>query len=164
MEKLSLEKEFGGRPFSFDGSRRKIHHFGCFLNRQPAEKSQLENARLPFVEPSQIMEGFVQSEQIQFIVVKGVNCAVERDTDKMSLAFLPVAADGVVDENAAHHIRRDFNKLRAVDVSSFFLLTQPQVSFVNQRRRLQSMVGALLPHVKRREPFEFVIYERVHLV
>jgi len=50
---------------------------------------------------------------------------------------------GVIDQDPAHNIRRDAEKMGAVLPLDVFLIDELQVSFMNKRGRLQRMVGAL---------------------
>ena len=60
---------------------------------------------------------------------------------------LEVEAMRVVDEDAAHGLRRCRDEMGAVPPVHAFGIDQPQVGFVDQGRGLQAVAGAFAPHV-----------------
>jgi hypothetical protein len=73
-------------------------------------------------------------------------------------------APGVIDENSAHHLRRDAKEMRAALPIDVPLVDKPQVYLVNQGRWLQGVVGALFPKLPRRNAAEFRVHEGQQLV
>ena len=75
-------------------------------------------------------------------------------------APLRIAPTRVVDEDAAHGLRRNGQEMGAVLPLHALVIDQPQVGFVDQRRRLQAVAGALALHVVVRQTTEFVVHDR----
>ena len=75
-------------------------------------------------------------------------------------APLGVVATRVVDEDAAHCLRRCRHEMGAVLPVHALVIDQPQVGFVDQGRGLQAVAGALAPHVVVRQTTEFVVDDR----
>src|SRR5688572_13086606 len=75
-------------------------------------------------------------------------------------APLRIAPPRVVDEDAAHGLRRCRHEMGAVLPVNALVIDQPQVGFVDQGRGLQAVAGALAPHVVVRQTTEFVVDDR----
>ena len=75
-------------------------------------------------------------------------------------AAFGIVATRVVDEDAAHRLRRHGEEMGAVLPVHALVIDQPQVGFVDQRRRLQAVAGALAPHVVVRQTTELVVDDR----
>src|SRR5215831_4417390 len=60
----------------------------------------------------------------------------------------------------AHHTRRNREKVGATLPAGLFLLDESQVGFVYQRRRLQSVIRALLPQLTRGYHAQLLVNQR----
>ena len=63
----------------------------------------------------------------------------------------------VIDQYAPHQLRRDPKKVRAVFPVNLFLIDQPEISLVYQRRGLQRVARALTSHVVMGQPMQLTI-------
>ena len=67
-------------------------------------------------------------------------------------------------QNTPHHFGGDAKELRTVLPVNVFLINEPKVCLIDQRGRLQSVIGNLLPHAINRDMSQFLIDEWQHLV
>jgi hypothetical protein len=68
-------------------------------------------------------------------------------------------ATRVIDENPAHHLRRDTKEMRSILPVDVVLVDEPDVGLVNEGRRLQGVIGTLASELARRHPAQFRIDE-----
>ena len=71
---------------------------------------------------------------------------VEGDLHRTAAAFLRVARARVIDQDAAHHARRDREEVRAILPRDGRSVDQPDIRLVDQRGRLQAVAHALSRH------------------
>jgi hypothetical protein len=71
-----------------------------------------------------------------------------------------VTAPRAVDQKAAHRLGRDGKEMRAVLPANISLIDEAQIRLVNERRRLERVVGAFAPARARRDPAQFPVHER----
>jgi hypothetical protein len=71
---------------------------------------------------------------------------------------------GVIDEDAAHHLRRDAEEMRSILPVALVLVDEPDEDLVNQGRRLKGVIGPLLPKLPRRDLSELRVDEREQLI
>src|SRR5262249_24581897 len=92
--------------------------------------------------------------------------AGELEADALAgVALAGGAAPRVVDEDAAHRLRRDAQEVRApLEAPLGVLVDEPEVGLVDQRRRLERVVGRLPAHHPRGDPVELVVDDREQLV
>jgi hypothetical protein len=70
----------------------------------------------------------------------------------------------VIDQDPAHDHRRDTKEVRSILPVDLPLIDDPQVHLVNERRRLQGVVGPLAAKVAPRNATELRIDERQQLI
>ena len=70
----------------------------------------------------------------------------------------------MIDEYASHQLRGDAEEVRAILPLHVSLVHQPNVSLVNQRRRLQRVTRLFASQVARSLSTEFVVDDRHQLV
>ena len=63
----------------------------------------------------------------------------------------------MVNQNAPHDLSDDGKELRSILPTDVFPIHHPQISLVDQGRRLQSVVGAFVLHIRRGEMPQIVI-------
>ena len=71
---------------------------------------------------------------------------------------------GVIDQDAAHDLRRDTKEMRSILPVDLALVDEPEVHLMNKGRRLQGVVGPLLPKLARGHAAELRIDEWQQLV
>ena len=129
--------------------------------RPPKKRSSttLRFARCPL---RQRVQGIVEGHEIIGAIGAEDGCGVERDMLGVRAA-LHVAAPRMVDEDAAHRLGRDGEEMGAVLPVHALVIDQPHVGFVDQRRGLQAVAGALALHVVARQAVELVVHDRCQL-
>ena len=75
-------------------------------------------------------------------------------------SFLKATGSGVIHEHAAHQPGRDAKEMRAILPPHALRAGQPNECFVDQRRRLKSVVAPLAGHVAPSQPPELGLDER----
>ena len=75
-----------------------------------------------------------------------------------------LAGSCVVNQDLAHRSGRHGKKVRPVRKAWFALVRQTQISLVDQRRRLQRVIGTLPLHIMMSETSKFLINERGQLL
>ena len=70
----------------------------------------------------------------------------------------------VIDQYAAHHLRGHSHEVCAVLPVDLFLIGQPQISLVDERRGLKGVILALSPEIASGDGSQFVIHNRYQLV
>ena len=80
-----------------------------------------------------------------------------------SAAFLPLSLPGMIHKNSPNGLRAHGKEMRPSLPIHSRLIDQPQIRFVNQRRRLKGMVPPLVFQMPRRQRPELVINQRHQL-
>jgi hypothetical protein len=133
------------------------HHFGCLIDVQATEEAQFDYARFARIEFRETFKRFVQRHQVGGLPFGDLRRFVEGDSLSAATALLVLLLARVVNKDSPHHFSANSKELGAILPMRFFLIDQPNVSFVNQRCRLQGVIATLAAHVVMREPVQFRI-------
>ena len=136
-----------------------LQNFGGLLHAQAAEEAQLDHLRFARCPLRQRVQRIVEGHEIIGAIGAEDGLGVERDMLGVRAA-LDVVAPRMVDEDAAHRLRRHRKEMGAVLPLHALVVDQPHVGFVDQRRRLQAVAGALALHVVVRQAVELVVDDR----
>ena len=71
---------------------------------------------------------------------------------------------GVIDEDAAHHLRRHREEVRAILPGDAVLPHEPHERLVNQRRGLQRVVGPFAAQIRAGPSLQFAVDDRHQVV
>jgi hypothetical protein len=71
---------------------------------------------------------------------------------------------GVIDQDAAHHLRGDAKEVRPILPVDLALIDHPQVNLVNERRRLQCVGGAFASELAAGHATQLRIDQREQLI
>jgi hypothetical protein len=71
---------------------------------------------------------------------------------------------GVIDQDPAHDLRRNTKKMRSILPIDLALVDEPDVRLMNKGRRLQGVVGPLVPKLARGHAAELRIDEWQQLI
>lgn len=161
---LIVKPRAGHAPFALHGRRRNAHYFGRLLHREPAEEAKFHEFGLIGVQHLQTIQRFVQFVEGHFgnggdsdVVFNGENLDV-------AAAFLGALVAGVVDENSAHQLRGDAEKVGAALPVHAGLIHQLHVRLVNERGGLQGVVATFAAHVVGGDSPEFRVDDRKELI
>jgi hypothetical protein len=133
--------------------RRRLgdaEHLSGLVEREPAEEPELDDARLPCAQPRQVVERIVQRDEVASRVVGVVQVAIERHLRGATAALGRLDGAGVINEDAPHQLRGERKELRPTFESQPARLAQTHERLVDERRRLQRMVGALATEIRLR--------------
>ena len=78
----------------------------------------------------------MQHDHVDLRLTERKLAEAERDATHIAAALRGRALARVVHENAAHHFRRDAEKLRAIRPRHLTLIHETEERFVDERRRL----------------------------
>ena len=92
------------------------------------------------------------------------HAVVERDPGPSTRSLGHAPCPCTIDEDAAHHLRRDAEELTAVLPRRAALVDEFQVRLVHERRRLQRVIPPFPAHVGARAPPQISIDERQKLL
>jgi hypothetical protein len=88
------------------------------------------------------------------VVETYLDALMELDGKLPSAALIRLSRSGVVDQNPAHHPRRDRKKVGAISQCNALVLDEANVSLVHQGRGLKGVVGPLAAQLRRRQSLE----------
>ena len=132
----------GHSRFTVAGEMAK--RLGGFLHRHAAIEAALDNPRLPIVERAETVERRIQIEQFHCARLHHRHRVLVERLERLSAAaLLRPARDRVIDEHAAHGLRREREVVAAVLPLDPMQLFELQPGFVDERRRTQGMAGTL---------------------
>jgi len=105
------------------------------------------NPAFTFVERREFLERFVESHQVGTFGTCGHQRVVQAHVHYTAAALSSLMAAGVIDQNLAHDPRGHGEKVRPAVPFRRTVGDQPQVRFMDQGRRLQSVVGPLVTEI-----------------
>src|SRR5918993_2740058 len=144
---LPEEPRLRHAPLALDGGGADAQDFRRLLDREAAEEAQLDDARLLRVERVEAFERLVERDQVRGALARHVDVLVEREFLEFAAALFGLLLARVIDEDAAHHLRRDAEEVRPVLPLHLRLIDEPQVGFVDERGRLQGVALSLAAQV-----------------
>src|SRR5262245_21710357 len=147
-------------PVALHRRGRDPHRFGGLLDRESAEESQLDDARLALVERGEPIERRVERDEIDRALGSGrVEPFVESDARLAAAALQRIARAGALDQDLPHRVRRDRADVRAILPAFGAIFQELQVGLVHERRRLKRLPRTLSLEIVRRQPPQFAVDE-----
>ena len=136
-----------------------------FLDREAAKEFQFDDAFLLWIDSPKFFQGFMQSEHVEI----GFRYQLPCTGDGKLLLIRPASLrcfmlPRMVYQNAAHELCGNAVKLCAVLPPWRLLVDQLQICLINQRRRLQRMVPALVPQIVARQPAQLALDQGYQLI
>jgi hypothetical protein len=156
---LSRQPGFRALPLSHHSDRRYAQNVGGFLHGQAAEEAHLDDLRFARRPRRQRVQGIVQGPEIIGAIGAENRLSLERDMLGVR-APLHIAPPRMVDEDAPHGLRRCRHEMSPVLPLHAFVVDQPHVGFIDQRRRLQAVAGPLALQIVVRQTVELVVHNR----
>ena len=153
-----MQPAFGRLPVAFDGGGREAQDFRRFFDRQAAEVTQFNQSRQWRIKCGEFVERLIEQDDVY--VRGGVGDEGdfgEGDFDRACATLFGQVAARVIYQQAAHDFSHCAEKVRAVLPVHLPLIHQLQINLVDQRRRLQRVIGALVFQAARRQPPQFII-------
>src|SRR5207249_8218416 len=133
---------------------------GCLLDRQPAKKSQFDDARLPLVQSFQRLQRLVERSHINFAAIVKFESKSQRIR---AAAFQTVSRDRVVSQRLSHHPCEDSDKVTTILPDKIFLANQAKESLMHERSPLKSMSGPFAPQKGLGQTTQVFVNLRHHL-
>ena len=134
----------------------------CAL-REPAEISKLHDPALLRIDGHELLERPIERQHVAVARRHRANAIVQRHAHRAAEALAAALSLRVIDQDAAHHLRRHAEEVRAVLPDDALLADEPQVGLVNERRRLQRVLDPFAAEVGRGPPPELVV-DHLHQV
>ena len=139
-----------------------MQDFSRLVDAQAPEEAQLDHLRFARRQLRQRAEGIVEGHEIVGGIGGDDGCGIERDVLGVGAPF-DVAAPRMVNEDPAHRLGRNRKEMRAVLPVHALVIDQPHVGFVDERRCLKAVAGALAFHVAARQAAELLVHNRRQL-
>jgi hypothetical protein len=117
--------------------------------------------RLEFGEFSQSL---IQQQQLALARDGCVGFSAKRDLNGSAGPFRSEMLARVIDKDAPHHLRRNDEELPAILPRQPILPREPQVGFMNQRRRLKGVILPLLPEVRAGSSPKLAVNQRDQII
>ena len=132
------------------------------FDRQPSEKSPLDDATLTRVHLFQLLPGPIEIERIDGVDCIGLrrHCLVERNRDAAAAALFAASPTGVIDDDAAHQCRGDREEVSAVLPVHVALSEQLDVGLADYGCRLQAIVPPFAGKMAGGDGAQLVVDER----
>jgi hypothetical protein len=163
-KKFAAEPGAGGEPVALDGGGGHLQNFGGFLDAEAGEVAQFHKPALARVDGGEGIQGIVEGDQIQILVLADCHGVIERDAGSVIAPFVGAARAGVIDKNAANHLSGDTVEMGTVLPGNFLLTDHAEPGFVDQSGALQSMAGPFAAKVRAGEAAQFFVDERRHFI
>src|SRR5262245_35459838 len=109
-----IEPRTGGFPFPRHRRARYQEGGRHLLFRKAAEVPKLDDLRVTRIEASQLLQRLIDDQQL---AVAGLDCGepvVETHSKGHGRALGGTMGPCMIDQDAAHHLRRDSEKMRAI--------------------------------------------------
>ncbi|SPE21044.1 hypothetical protein SBA5_30251 [Candidatus Sulfotelmatomonas gaucii] len=132
---FAREPRLGHVPVALHGCRGNLQGNGSFLNRQAAEKAQLDNLLLLRIATRKPGQRMVQFHYIDVLSFGEVEALVQLDF-VLRPAFCCRTAPGVIHQNLPHELGRNRDKMGAINSKWCPVTRKTEVDFVNKLRTL----------------------------
>ena len=142
-----IEPRAGAFPLAGDSGTRDRQRIGHFLLRQAAEVSKLHDPALTSVERRQLVQRFVEHQDVAAGRLRRRNLFVEINTNPSAGTLGGATLSRVVDKNAPHRLSGDRVEVPAVLPRGAVVASESQECLVNERSGLQRVVDALMTQI-----------------
>ena len=159
MAQLAMQPRAGQRPPALQRSRRHAHHVGRLFDAHAGKVAKLHDFRLLRIELLELVDCFVERGEHRFGIGGKRQRVGDRDAVHAAPAFLRAPGAGALDQNLPHRSRGDAHEMTLI-VPGGAGLSETQVRFMDERRRLKRLAGALAAHVGRRNAPKLVVDDR----
>ncbi|HYS27743.1 MAG TPA: hypothetical protein VEP46_19175, partial [Vicinamibacterales bacterium] len=126
------------------------------------KKSHFDDTHLAGIDARERVQRVIERNEVDVRTSAHRNGLVERDMPHAASA-LHVMASCMVDQDAAHQLRRDGEKMCAILPLHPVVVHQAHVGFIDQGGRLEAVAGAFTSHVAVRQETKLRIDDRREL-
>ena len=138
-------------------ARRNTKHFRRFVIRHADEVTQFDQLRLVLMFDSELIERFIDREQLVVIGRRGEVHFLNVHALLTAAVSNRLFAASSVNQNAPHRFSSRTEEMRSAIPLLILVSSQAQPRFVNERGWLQSVAGSFIRHLRRRQSAQFVI-------
>src|SRR5215470_16239067 len=156
---LGKEKRFCKIPFPLDCPRRDLQRLSRFFFAQTAEKTEFYNLCLARIDCAQLLKRPIQINNLGSTITGNRRSFLQGHDPHSRAPFDVFPSPRKIDQNSPHQLGTYGKKLRAINPMDVFPVDQPQVRFIDQCRRLKSVIRTLLPHLALSQPMQFFVEE-----
>ncbi len=142
-----------------------MQYVGGLLQCQAGEIPELDQLRLNRFLGGQFGQGFIYSQQIVRDGVGGSTVLIQVNSITVAAMFDSAFTTGAIDQDSPHRLGGRGKKVPAtVPMLGAVPTDQPQISFVDQRGRLERLSGLFFCHPLRGKAAQFAVDERQELL
>ena len=145
---------------AFDRHGRHAQYFRRLFHGEAAEIAQFNNTAFLLVYLGELMKRLIQRDKFGAALHGPVDILVQREFLKIRATLSSPVRARVVNQDTAHHLRRDAEEMGAVLPVDPRLIDQPQVSLVHQGSGLQRVIGAFAAQVVGGKAAQLIVDER----
>ena len=111
---LTIQPRFRGSPIALRGRWRHAEYVGGFLDRESAKRTKLDDPGQFSVDLFEAIERAIEREDRDLAQTRHIPRFVDRHTAHAVASFARGVTTGVIDQNPAHHLRRDTEEMRSI--------------------------------------------------
>jgi hypothetical protein len=137
------EPALGESQVAIDGGLGYLHQDGGFLGRATQKVAQFDQLDFVGIELDQFVQCPVQVQHFRAVNVDPQKVVVERDAVEATTPPLGLGFARMVNQDHAHHFGGEGVEMPAVVPCGLFLVQEPEVKLVDQRRGLKNVRVAL---------------------
>jgi hypothetical protein len=137
---------------------------GRFAERQPAEVAQLHDTALSDVEFGQLFQQIIERKNVRVRRWGVKHQTIEIHLHPTPRPLVHLSPSCVVDEDSPHEPGGEGEEMDAVLPGHSALVDETEERFVNERRRLQRVVAALVTQVQGSATAKLLVQHRHQLV
>src|SRR5208282_2150751 len=145
----------GQVPIALHRRTRNSQNCSGLVKIQAAEETQLHKLGLLWIEFGQPGESFIHGNDIRGLPLGNDFRFLQENLLEFVTAFLGVMAAAVVNQDAAHQLRRDAHELLLIFPVRLSLIGQAQIRFMHEGGGLQGVIAALPPQITGRQTSQF---------
>jgi hypothetical protein len=153
----------GHCPVPFHRPLGNAKGLGDLFDVHAGEKTHFDDLGLARIEFGEFFHRFVEGEDFFITLWSESDGFVEFDSTRPTAAFLAFPLSGVIDQDSAHGLSADGEKMGAALPIDTGLVDEPQIGFVHQGGWLEGVIGSFVAEMACREGFEFVVDKRHEL-
>ncbi len=142
---------------TFDGRGGNAQNVSRFFNGETAEVAQFDHAGFLGIERRQGLERVVQRDQFGAAFDRPIDVFVQRELLKILATLFRIVLARMIDQQAAHYLSSNSEKVCAVLPVDPRLIDESQVRLMNQRCRLQRVIDSFTPQIIRRKLAQFIV-------
>ncbi len=159
------QPDLGRLPSPFHRGRGNANNLGRFFNRQAPKEPQLDQLTQARVHLGQARQGFVESYQIQLLLLLDPSDRfIKSHFDRAPASLCRTSFAGMVHQDVPHRSRRDAEEMGTVHPPDLFLIDESNKRLIDQRVCLHGLVGLAAAEKSSRQPSQLGVDQRYELV